>query len=148
MSAWLAQASFWHWWIAAFAFLILELMAPGILFLWLAIGAGVTGFLLLAASGLSFEIQGLVFALVSLASALLGRSWLKKRGIASDHPSLNRRSESFIGQTHQLSEPIVNGTGRMRLGDTEWKVTGPDLPAGANVKITSADGITLRVEPL
>jgi membrane protein implicated in regulation of membrane protease activity len=148
MSALLAQTVFWHWWIAAFAFLILEIAIPGILFLWLAIGAGVAGFLLLAAPGLSFEIQGLVFALVSLASALAGRSWLKKRGQASDHPSLNRRAEAFIGQIHQLDQPIANGSGRLKLGDTEWKIAGPDLPAGTNVRIAAADGIVLKVEPV
>jgi NfeD-like C-terminal, partner-binding len=47
-----------------------------------------------------------------------------------------------------LVEPIVNGRGRIRLGDASWTVTGPDLSAGATVEITGADGVVLQVRPL
>ena len=33
------------------------------------------------------------------------------------------------------------------VGNTVWRVTGPDLAAGNRVKITRADGATLFVEP-
>jgi membrane protein implicated in regulation of membrane protease activity len=46
-----------------------------------------------------------------------------------------------------LDKPIVNGSGTVRVGDTVWRVTGPDSPAGSRVKVTRADGATLYVEP-
>jgi membrane protein implicated in regulation of membrane protease activity len=46
-----------------------------------------------------------------------------------------------------LVEPIVNGRGRVRLDDASWTVTGPDLPAGAAVEVTGADGVVLEVRP-
>ena len=55
----------------------------------------------------------------------------------SDLPLLNRRSEQLIGRTATLTEPISNGRGRIRIGDTLWRVSGPDLPVGTQVKVTS-----------
>ncbi len=45
-----------------------------------------------------------------------------------------------------LDEPIRDGSGRLALGDTTWRVTGPDLAAGAKVRIVEADGAVLKVE--
>ena len=46
-----------------------------------------------------------------------------------------------------MSEPIVNGRGRIVVDDSSWKVEGPDLPAGATIEVVSADGVVLAVEP-
>ena len=53
------------------------------------------------------------------------------RGDESDQPLLNRRGEQLIGRIATLTEPIKDGRGRVRIGDTMWRVSGPDLPAGA-----------------
>ena len=45
-------------------------------------------------------------------------------------------------------EPIVNGTGRIRAGDTTWRVTGPDAGSGRRVRVVSVDGPTLNVDLL
>jgi membrane protein implicated in regulation of membrane protease activity len=45
-----------------------------------------------------------------------------------------------------LNEPIRDGYGRLSLGDTVWRVAGPDLPAGQKVRVISADGAVLKVE--
>jgi membrane protein implicated in regulation of membrane protease activity len=46
-----------------------------------------------------------------------------------------------------LREPIVDGHGRVQIADAYWDVLGPDLPAGARVRVAGADGMTLRVDP-
>ena len=46
-----------------------------------------------------------------------------------------------------LDQPIINGAGRVRVRDSIWQATGPDLPAGAHVKVTGVlDTATLKVE--
>jgi hypothetical protein len=45
-----------------------------------------------------------------------------------------------VGQRGALLLPIVNGRGRIRLGDSSWSVTGPDLPAGMSVEVTGIEG--------
>ena len=44
----------------------------------------------------------------------------------------------LVGRIATLTEPINDGRGRVRIGDTMWRVAGPDLPAGAQVRVRSA----------
>ena len=44
-----------------------------------------------------------------------------------------------------LERAIVNGRGRVQIADAYWDVSGPELPAGAAVRIVAAHGMTLEV---
>ena len=139
--------SFWHWWILAGIFLLVEALTPGFIFLWLGISAGLTGFILLLVPRLVWQWQILAFTILTLASVLL---WLRlrARAPAGEEAGLNRRAEACIGQHGLLEHPLVAGRhGRVRLGDTTWAATGPELPAGVHVRVV-ADGTVLRVEPV
>jgi hypothetical protein len=46
-----------------------------------------------------------------------------------------------------LSTPIVAGRGRVQIADAFWDVEGPDLPAGARVRVIGVRGMTLEVRP-
>lgn len=139
--------SFWHWWILAGLCLLVELLAPGFIFLWLGISAGLVGLVLLLLPALGWQWQVLVFTGLALASVPL---WLRLRrrpppGAAG---RLNRRAEACIGELGILEQPLAQGRhGRVRLGDTTWAAVGPDLPAGSRVRVTGAAGTVLRVEP-
>jgi membrane protein implicated in regulation of membrane protease activity len=65
----------------------------------------------------------------------------------SDQPLLNRKSEQLIGKVLPLHQAIVNGQGRVKLGDALWTVDGPDLPAGTQVRVIGATSMILKVEP-
>jgi hypothetical protein len=74
--------------------------------------------------------------------------WSRDRKQTSDRPLLNRRAEQLVGQEAVLDQPILNGYGRVMLGDTVWRVAGPDLPVGQRVRITGSQGNVLSVEPV
>lgn len=139
--------NYWHWWILAVVLVIAEVLAPGIFFLWLAIAAGVTGLAVLALPDLGWQYQLLIFAALAVISAVMGRRLYKKRPPTSDHPTLNRRAQQYVGKVFVLDAPIVNGSGRLRVADATWKMVGPDAPAGSRVRVVAADGVSLRVEP-
>lgn len=137
---------FWHWWVLGVALLVLEAFAPGAIFLWLGISAGVVGLLLLIVPVMGWEMQVLIFSVLSVVSVV---TWKKLRPVPpeSDRPTLNRRGEGYIGRNFTLQEPIVNGVGKLRVDDTIWRVSsGTDSPAGRKVKVTGVDGTTLKVE--
>ncbi len=137
---------FWYGWALAAVLLVFEMMLPGVVFLFLAIGAAVCGLLLLIAPGVSLELQLFVFAIVAVASAvLLRRSLRRLQGRGNE--ALNERGKAMVGRTFVLDQPILNGRGRLTLGDGSWTVTGPDMVAGAKVRVTAVDGTELRVEP-
>ena len=138
---------FWYWWVAAAVFLVLEILLPGIFFLWLGIAAGIVGIFALVIPSMTWPYQIALFAVLSVAAVLLARVYIKKRPVESDQPMLNRRGEQFVGRVVTLSDPIENGRGRATIGDSAWSVEGDDLPAGTKVKIVGVEGIVLKVEP-
>ncbi len=138
---------FWYWWVAAAAFMALEILLPGIFFLWLGIAAGIVGIVALVIPSMTWPYQVALFAVLSVAAVLFARVYVKKRPVESDQPTLNRRGEQYVGRIVTLSDPIENGRGRAKIGDSAWSVEGDDQPAGAKVKIVGVDGIVLKVEP-
>lgn len=142
----LDQIEFWHWWVAAVALIIIEALAPGAIFLWLGVSAGVVGVVLLAAPDMGWEYQVLIFAVLSVATVIGWRIYHKSHPTETDLPTLNRRGEQYIGRKLTLDEAIVNNTGKVKLDDTNWKVEGDDLPAGARIEVVGVDGVVLKVE--
>ncbi len=136
----------WHWALLAVVLVILEILAPGIYFLWMGIAAGIVAAMLWLFSELGWQAQFLAFALFSIASVAVGRIWLNRSLTHTDEPTLNRRGEQYIGRVVTLEEPIVDGLGRIRLDDTIWKVQGPDCETGSRVRITGTQGVVLLVE--
>lgn len=137
---------FWHWWILAITLVILETLAPGVIFLWLGVGAGITGFILLAAPETGWEAQLVAFAVLSVIAGIGGRMWVARRPTETDEPNLNRRGEQYIGRVFTLDEAIVNGVGKIKVGDSHWRVSGDDMPGGSQVTVVNVEGVTLRVE--
>lgn len=58
----------------------------------------------------------------------------------------HRLGARYIGQALVLDAPIQNGAGRIRLGNRDWQVRGPNLPAGARIRVTGVDGTVLLVD--
>lgn len=141
------QIEFWNWWVIAVFLVGIEVFAPGAVFLWMGIAAAIVGFVLLAVPELTWQIQLLIFAVISVVSIYVWRYVLRDR-FPGKVPGrvLNRRGASYVGRTFTLKEPIVDGTGLLHVDDSRWKVEGEDLPAGAKVKVVAIEGTVLKVE--
>ncbi len=137
---------FWHWWAFGAFLLIVELLAPGMFFLWMAEAAFVTGILLAVAPGLDWQYQLISFSLLSVLSIFLFRKYLKKHPIKTDRPGLNRKTDQYLGRVFTLEHPIVNGLGKIRVDDSTWKIQGEDCPAGTKIKVKAAEGVILKVD--
>ncbi|WP_439624034.1 NfeD family protein [Shinella sp.] len=141
----------WAWWVLGIVLLILEVLMPGVFLVWIGIAAIITGALSLALWETAFwtwHAQWLVFAVLSLIAAIIGRRIVSSRGQTSDQPHLNQRGQSLVGRTATLEQPIAEGRGRIRLDDTMWNVQGPDLPVGTRVRVTTSSGSNLTVEAI
>ena len=136
----------WGWLVLAAILFALDITAPGFYLVWFAIASSVVGALLFAVP-LANPWPLVVFCGASLLSLLLGRAlWGSHRERESDRPLLNQRGRQLVGQTFVLTEAIAGGRGRLKVGDSMWTVTGPNLPAGELVRVTRAEGIVLTVE--
>ena len=139
--------TFWHWWILGIVLIVLEAFAPGAFFLWMGISAGVVGTILAIAPDLGWEYQVMLFAIFSIVSIALWKRYQTNNPTESDHPTLNRRGEQYVGRNFTLAEPIVNGMGKIKVDDSIWKISGDDCDAGTKIKVTGIDGTVFRVEP-
>lgn len=140
------EVVFWYWWVAAVLLLGIEMMSPGFFFLWMAISALVTGLLLLVVPVMTIEIQLFIFAVLSMCSVIAWKRYMVNHPIESDHPHLNQRGAEYIGRTFTLLEAIENGQGKIKVGDSRWRVEGEDCPVGSTVKVIAVDSTIFKVE--
>ena len=146
MEDFLANLDHWNWWILALLLFVIELAMPGIIFLWLAIAATLTGALVLVIPSLGWQLSFVVFAVLGVIAILVRRKVWRSGDDESEDPTLNHRAEQYIGQTFTLETALENGRGRLNVRDGSWLATGPDLPAGTKVRVTGANGSVLEVE--
>lgn len=147
----IADLGVWAWWLLGVILITIEVLAPGTFFLWFGLAAIAVGIITMIFGTESaiwvWQAQVLAFAILSLAFAIYGRSLMKKKGWDnSDNPQLNERGAQLVGRSAVLTQPISEGMGRAKIGDTTWRVKGPDLPEGTRVKIIAAEAETLEVE--
>ncbi len=136
----------WFWWALALLLLAAEALVPGVFLLWLGLAAGGTGALKLLMPGMAPVTQWIVFSFLSLVS--VGVAWQIRRRSSvkvTDQPLLNQRSAQLVGRVYPLDSAIINGRGRLKIGDAFWHVEGPDTDAGMRVRIVGVHDMVLRV---
>lgn len=141
----------WTWVAVGLLILGLEIMMPSTILLWPGLSALVVGFITLIlgtdATIWPWQAQVFVFLILSVAIAIIGKRIMKNRNYnQSDNPMLNERGAQLIGATAILTDPIANGMGRIKIGDTTWRVKGDDTKSGTKVKVIDYDAGTLIVE--
>ncbi len=136
----------WSWIIAGMLMMLVELLMPGLFFIWLGLAALATG-LVVAVAGLGWGQAAILFAALAIAAVFAGVAVTRRRDGDPDAATrLNALSRDLIGKSVRLDQAIVNGEGRVRIGDTVWRVLGDDAPRGQTVTIVRLDGTALVVE--
>ena len=134
--------AFWHWWVLAGLLLVLELTTRVFFFLWLSFAAAAVGFLLLVFPSIPGLPQVVLFALLSLVAVF---AWRRHRAAHPEDTAVvgnaPRRDLRFA-----LEQPIVDGRGSARIEGVDWRLNGPDLPAGTRVRVVAVEGDTVTVE--
>ena len=114
---------------------------------WLGVGFGIAGgWQVSRGDPQGWWLVGSGVALL-VADVLIDFVWAHPAVSKSDQPNLNRPAAQLVGRVFVVAEAIEHGRGKVRVGDTLWPAEGPDAPAGTEVKVTSANGTVLRVEP-
>jgi membrane protein implicated in regulation of membrane protease activity len=115
--------------------------------MWIALAALVVGGLS-AAFDMSLPMQVIDFVFLALISAFSARRYLRDKPIESADPLMNRRGARLVGETATVVQAIEHGSGRVKLGDSEWIAHGPNVAAGERVRVSGSEGAILLVEPL
>ncbi len=141
----LLEPAYWNWLLLGLVLIIAEILAPGIYLVWFGVGALAVGGILFLLPTVGWQLQWLLFVMLSMGSIVVWWLYDKNRSDSTQQTSLNRRGEQYIGREVTLDTPIVNRQGRVRVDDSSWKIEGPDCPAGTRVRIVGVDGIVLKV---
>lgn len=141
----------WHWVALGLVLLGVELMIGTFDLLWVGAAALATALFsalvpdTLAGPGLQFAF----FAVSSVALIVLGRSvfgdWRNKE---TDKPMLNKRMDAMIGRRALVTSGFSAGSGRVKIGDTEWlahAVEGEDFAEGATVLVKGVEATVVKV---
>lgn len=141
----------WVWLTLGLLLAGLEMLVPGVYLIWLGMAAVVVGLAVLGADALLGMALGpapqvIGFVVLALAFAYTSRRWLRQSPIESADPMLNNRTGQLLGETALVTVAIAHGSGRVKLGDSEWTARGPDAPAGDYVRVSGAEGSVLLVE--
>ena len=146
----LLEITYWHWLILALGLIIIELLTGTAVFLWLSAACvGVAGILALWPETIwQYQLAWYVFFAV-----LFTIIWKIIRKLMPSQESLvphnlNRRSEQYVGRVFNLSEPIINGVGKIKVDDSSWRVSGEDCAIETKVEVVAAKGMILEVKAL
>src|SRR3546814_11891038 len=107
---------YWHW--LAFGALIgaVEILVPVVFFLWLGVAAIATGLVLLVFPALSWTVQLLLFAVLSVVAVYAGRRFFRATDAEpTDHPDLNRLAHRLVGPRFRLDQATLDEPWRLQV---------------------------------
>jgi len=141
------------WFLFGLAIAVLELVQPGFIVIFFAIGAWVTALVVWLGGAESLNAQLLVFLFSSVASLLALRKWLQStlQGHVSEKELSDSKLDDFLGHKAKVTSDISPDTsdGRVEFRGTEWTATAREsIPSGTTVRIVSKKNLTLGVEPV
>ncbi len=133
------------WLIGGLVLCAAETFVPGAFLIWIGAAAAIVGAIAyFAALGLTSQL--LLFGVLVVTLVLAGRRVYGSLD-ARPGPLPSSRAHGLIGADFFLDEAIVRGYGRIRVGDSSWRVAGADCPSGAKVRVVAVEqGSLLRVE--
>lgn len=137
------------WWICAglaAAIAGAEIHLPGGYFVWIAVGVTLTAAATAGGVVSTLEAQLGVFVVATVFSCCAGYYIYGYRGFPGYKNRLNRRNLLMVGDRGVVSVPIINGRGKVRLGDSVWIAEGPELGVGTPVVVTAVRGTCVIVE--
>ena len=105
------------WLVFALVLMAGEMVIPEMFLLWLGFAALAVFAVMLGVPDLPIVWQGVAFAVFSALSIFVYLKFIRNRVGPSDQPLLNRRGEQLVGQVFPLDQAIVDGRGRVKIGD-------------------------------
>lgn len=135
------------WLVLGGILLVAELLGTSGYLLWSGISAIVIGAIVWLIPAISWNWQWVLFAALTVCIAAFWWYWLRSKRSNDKASQLNKPYQEFIGRQCVLTEPLVNGYGRVKVGDSSWRVKGSqNLDTGTVVEIIDIDSNTFIVK--
>lgn len=137
------------WFLIGVGLLLVELVVPGLIFVFFGVGAWVTAAILLAFD-LSLTSQLVVFSLTSIGSLILLRQSIRKRYMDVSIDGMAESDNGFIGsQAVSLTQIAPGNDGKVEFNGSQWEAcSNVHIAPRTSVTIIGMKSIKLIVEPL
>ncbi|TVM16879.1 NfeD family protein [Oceanidesulfovibrio indonesiensis] len=141
------------WFLVGVAFLVAELMVPGFILLFFAMGSWFTAVVLLFFPELPVQWQIAGFVAASLAFLFSLRRVAMRTFSGTQSPEAGEEADPMVGRNAIVTKPILPGQpGEVKCMGSYWRAESTvPLDAGTAVRVAArptADGLTLEVYPL
>jgi membrane protein implicated in regulation of membrane protease activity len=146
------ELAWWHWMVLGLGLGLAELVVPSFFMIWFGLGALLVGVAMLAAPGLAFSTQILLWTAASVAMTVL---WFRVFRRDSTRTRSGQADEVVgeIGVLVRAVEPlgVASARGEVRfqkpiLGSDVWPCLADEaIAAGERVRVLAVDGQLLRV---
>ena len=137
------------WFLIGVGLLLLELVIPGLIFVFFGVSAWVTAAVLLGID-ISFNSQLLLFGITSVGSLLVLRESIRKKYMDVSINGVEDADNGFIGsQAVSLTEIAPGKDGTVEFNGSQWTACSLEkIESRTVVVITGMKSIKLIVEPL
>lgn len=147
----ITEIGYLGWFTIGLVLVLLEMVVPGCYLIWFGFSAFIMGILVHFFQFTAIEIC-VLFALISGAFAGIG--WyvyakvIRLAKIPEKYKYLNDMAGAYIGKVYNLSEDVVDGRAKAKVGDTFWLVeVDENLKKGDKIKVISVEnGVILKAE--
>ncbi len=141
----------WLWMYAGAALMFLELLSPGFVVFFFGLSASTVGLMRFAlGEALTPTWQLIAFSVLSILYLVFLRRWLRavfSGDVETADTAPGGESVGRIGRVTAAIEPPK--TGRVMLGDAEWTaIADAPVAAGADVRVTAQNNLTMKVEAI
>lgn len=139
------------WFSIGLIFVLFELFVPGTYLVWFGFSSFVVGILVHFFEFSATETL-VLFAIISALFAGVGRyaygKIINKSNVPEKYKYLNDMAGAHIGKVYNLSEDVVDGRSKAKVGDGFWLVEiSENLKKGDKVKIIDVEnGVILKAE--
>lgn len=132
------------WLLIAICAFAIDILTSNFCFMLFSIGAVVAA--ICGALGVPFNIQIIIFAIISIISLLVGYPWLKKK-YKKMHKNIPLMEETYIGRIMDSEKEIVSKS-QVKVGGEYWTVIneGDVIHEGDKFIITGIEGIKLKIK--
>lgn len=137
------------WFFVGLVFLMLELMAPGLVIVFFGVGAWIVAAICLMMP-ISLNLQLVIFIVSSALVLLVLRNKFKTlfHGHTSDVQNQNKDMDDFIGQRAVVKETVIpHRSGKVELNGSLWNAdAAEEIAVGESVQVVSRDNLRLKVK--
>ena len=139
--------NYWFWLSLGLVLIIVEMIVPGVFFLWFGIGAFLTGIIAFVVKGLALKYLTAIFGVLSVIAVFVGRRFVKKTDEIKT--GINDINSKYSGKIVKAKGSFENGMGRVYMGDSVWEAQcSSDVSDRQPLKVVLVRDSVLIVEPL